>query len=52
MGIPREVVMAALGHASIEMHDNYVNVEGHHIRNAFKMFTRCLQENRLTSRKL
>ena len=43
MGIPREVVMAASGHSSIEMHDGYVNVKENHIRDAFKMFTRCLQ---------
>jgi integrase len=41
MGIPREVVMAASGHASIAMHDGYVNVQENHIRDAFKMFTRC-----------
>ncbi len=43
MGIPREVVMAASGHSSIEMHDGYVNVKENHIRNAFKMLTRCSQ---------
>jgi len=44
MGIPRHIIMAASGHASIEMHDGYVNVKENHIRDAFKMFTRCLHE--------
>jgi len=44
MEIPREVVMAASGHSSIEMHDGYVNVKENHIRNAFKMHTRCSHE--------
>jgi len=43
MGIPREIVMAASGHSSIEIHNGYVNVKENHIHNAFKMLTRCSQ---------
>ena len=44
MGIPREVVMAVSGHASIEMHDGYVNAQKNHLWDAFKTLTRCSQE--------
>ena len=45
-GIPREAVMAASGHASIEMHDRYVNVKEHHLIDFFqKMQTTCRHEN-------
>jgi integrase len=45
-GIPREIIMAASGHASIEMHDRYVNVKEHHLAEFFtKMQTTCRQEN-------
>jgi integrase len=45
-GIPREVVMAASGHASVEMHSRYVNVKDNHMIEFFgKMQTRCRQEN-------
>jgi integrase len=39
MAIPREAVMAASGHHSIEMHDRYVNVKDHHLKEAFKFAT-------------
>ncbi|MEE8114819.1 MAG: site-specific integrase [Nitrososphaerales archaeon] len=51
MGIPREVVMAASGHSSIEMHDGYVNVKENHIRDAFKMYTRCSHEKPVDEEK-
>jgi len=45
-GIPREAVMVASGHASIEMHDRYVNVKEHHLIDFFqKMQTTCRHEN-------
>jgi integrase len=44
-GMPVEVVMAASGHRSIQMHHTYVNVKETHLVNAFnKMFTGCLHE--------
>jgi len=50
-GIPREVVMAASGHSSIEMHDGYVNVKENHIRDAFKKLTTCLHEKQVDEGK-
>jgi len=50
-GIPREAVMAASGHASIEMHNGYVNVQEHHLKEAFSLLTTCLQEKQLDSKK-
>ena len=45
-GMPREVVMAASGHSSFEMHSRYVNVQDHHMAEAFaKMQTGCRHEN-------
>jgi len=35
IGIPREIVMAAAGHSSVQIHDGYVNVKENHIRDAF-----------------
>ena len=47
-GIQREVIMKASGHASVEMHDRYVNVKEHHLTSAFaeffKMQTTCRHE--------
>ena len=51
MGIPREVVMAASGHASIEMHNGYVNVQEHHLKEAFSVLPRCYQGDSLDSEK-
>jgi hypothetical protein len=37
--------MVASGHASIEMHDRYVNVKEHHLADFFKkMQTACIHE--------
>ena len=44
MGVPVEAAMAAAGHKSVAMHYRYVNLNGEHIREAFKMFTGCLHE--------
>ena len=44
--MPREVVMAASGHSSFEMHDRYVNIKDHHLTESFaKMQTECRHEN-------
>jgi len=50
-GISREAVMAASGHASIEMHNGYVNIQEHHLKEAFSLLTTCLQEKQLDSKK-
>jgi len=51
-GIPPGIIMAASGHSSIEMHKGYVNVQERDLKEAFdNMFTRCLQENSLDSKK-
>jgi len=39
MGIPREIVMAASGHHSIQIHDGYVNIKEKHITDAFSIAT-------------
>ncbi len=49
-GMPREVVMAASGHSSFEMHDRYVNVKDHHLTESFaKMQTECRHETAVDS---
>ncbi len=47
MGIPRHIILAASGHASIQIHDGYVNVNENHLRDAFKMLTKCSHENQV-----
>ena len=42
MGIPREIVMAASGHHSIQVHDGYVNIKEKHIADAFFIATTLL----------
>jgi hypothetical protein len=44
MGIPREIVMAASGHHSIQVHDGYVNIKENHIKKAFSVVTTLLHE--------
>jgi integrase len=39
MGIPRDIVMAASGYHSVEMHDAYVNIKDSHIKDAFSVVT-------------
>jgi integrase len=42
MGIPRDIVMAASGHHSIQVHDGYVNIKENHIKDAFSVATTLL----------
>ena len=51
IGIPREIVMAASGHSSIQMHDGYVNVKENHLQDAFKMLTTCSHEKQVDEEK-
>jgi len=51
MGIPPALIMAASGHSSIEMHNGYVNVQEHHLKDAFSVLPRCYHENSLDSEK-
>ena len=44
MGIPRDIVMAASGHHSIQVHDGYVNIKQNHIKDAFSIVTTLLHE--------
>ena len=44
-GMPREVVMSMSGHASIGVHNGYVNVKDHHINEACEKFIGCIKEN-------
>jgi len=46
-GVPQEAAMLASGHKSLAMHYRYANLQESHLREAFKMFTRCSQENSL-----
>jgi hypothetical protein len=42
MAIPRETVMAASGHHSIQVHDGYVNIKENQIKDAFAIATTLL----------
>jgi integrase len=42
MGIARDIVMAASGHHSIQVHDGYVNIKENHIKDAFSVATTLL----------
>lgn len=50
MGIARDIVMAASGHHSIQVHDGYVNIKENHIKKAFSsVVTTLLQEKPVDS---